>query len=292
MSIKRIVVFGDSLLDTGNIIKTLEVPGKPYFEGRFSNGIISTEYLAKMIGKDQCLGEIEHKSYAIGGALTHVPNPTSLLRYHSFPVSDQLTCYENEEGRFKDDDLVVINGGANNFMFTVYKEIPYINVTAKLRVARDLRKIARKAIKMGAKNVLVWNIPDVTRAPAYKDYLSNWVGKFFRSYLQININLQNGLLIKRIADLQIFFPKVNIKLFDFYTLLNDCGDNPDKYGFENVDEACVDSYGGVDSQGNIQCDVEIRGNPDKYLCWDYCHPTTKAHEVIAYGMFKLWKLNK
>ena len=62
MSIKRIVVFGDSLLDTGNIIKTLEVPGKPYFEGRFSNGIISTEYLAQMIGKDQGSGKIEHKS--------------------------------------------------------------------------------------------------------------------------------------------------------------------------------------------------------------------------------------
>lgn len=51
-------------------------------------------------------------------------------------------------------------------MFTIYTEIPYINVTAKLRVARDLRKITRKAIKMGAKyNCL--NIPDVTRAPAY-----------------------------------------------------------------------------------------------------------------------------
>ena len=289
MSIKRIVVFGDSLLDTGNIIKTLEVPGKPYFEGRFSNGIISTEYLAKMLAKDPGSEKIEHKSYAIGGALTHGANPTSLLKYHSFPVSDQLTRYENEEGRFKDDDLVVINGGANNFMFTVYREIPYINITAKLRVARDLRKIARKAIKMGAKNVLVWNIPDVTRAPAYQDYLSNWVGKFFRSYLQVNINLQNGLLRKRIADLQIFFPNVKVKLFDFYALLNDCGDNPDKYGFENVDGACIDSYGGADSQGNIQYDVEITGNPDTYLCWDHCHPTTKAHKVIADGMFELWK---
>lgn len=291
MDINRIVVFGDSLLDTGNIIKTLEVPGKPYFDGRFSNGMVSTEYLAQMIAKDQGLEKVIHKSYAIGGALTHEANPTSLLRNHSFPVSEQLTRYENEEGRFKNDDLIVINGGANNFMFTIYKEIPYINVTAKLRVARDLRKIARKAIKMGAKNVLVWNIPDVTRAPAYKDYLSNWVGKFFRSYLQANINLQNGLLRKRIADLQVFFSNVNIKLFDFYDLLNDCGDNPSKYGFENVTDACIDSYGGADSQGNIQYDVEITGNPDTYLCWDHCHPTTKAHKVIADGMYELWKHN-
>ena len=293
MKINRLVVFGDSLLDTGNIKKTLDLPVKPYFEGRFSNGMIATEYLAQMIAKDQGdTKNIDHKSYAIGGALTHGPNPTSLLRYHSFPVSDQLTRYENEEGRFKDDDLVVINGGANNFMFTVYKEIPYINITAKLRVARDLCKIARKAIRMGAKNILVWNIPDVTRAPAYKDYLVNWVGKFFRSYLQVNINLQNRLLKNRIADLQTSFPNVSIKLFDFYRLLHDCGDNPDKYGLENVDDVCIRSYGGADSQGNIQYDIEINCNPDKYLCWDYCHPTTKAHYVIAEGMFELWKHNK
>lgn len=291
MDIKRLVVFGDSLLDTGNVIKTLGVPGKPYHDGRFSNGLVSTEVLANHIAKDQNIEFVEHKNYAIGGALTHGANPTSLLKNHSFPVSEQLTRYENEEGRFKDDDLVVINGGANNFMYTIYTEIPYINVTAKLRVARDLRKIARKAIKMGAKNIIVWNIPDVTRAPAYKDYLTNWVGKFFRSYLQANINLQNGLLRNKIANLQITFPNVNIKLFDFYTLLNDCSDNPDKYGLENTTDVCVDSYGGADSLGNIQYDIEIIADPEKHLCWDYCHPTAKGNRIVADGMFKLWKCN-
>jgi thermolabile hemolysin len=34
MSINRLVVFGDSLLDTGNIIKTLDFPKEPYHKGR------------------------------------------------------------------------------------------------------------------------------------------------------------------------------------------------------------------------------------------------------------------
>ncbi|WP_035720066.1 SGNH/GDSL hydrolase family protein [Francisella sp. W12-1067] len=291
MQIKRLVVFGDSLLDVGNIIKTLDVPGEPYYQGRFSNGIVSTEYLAQYIAKDQNIETIEHKSYAIGGALTHGNNPSSLLRYHSFAVSQQLIRFENEEGRFSKDDLVIINGGANNFMFTVYNEIPYINLMAKLRVARDLKKIIIKTIKMGASNIIVWNIPDVTKAPAYKDYLSNWVGKFFRSYLQLNINLQNNLLKSSVNDLQLLFPKVNIKLFDFYALLNDCFNNPTDYGFENVTDICVDSYGGADSLGNIQYDIELVNDPDKFLCWDYCHPTTKGHEVIAKRMFEILKHN-
>lgn len=287
----RIVVFGDSLLDTGNIIKTLDIPGKPYFEGRFSNGLVSSECLADMIAKDQKVDKVLHKNYAIGGALTHGYNPSSLLRNHSFPVSDQLARFENEDGRFAKDDLVIINGGANNFMFMIYNEIPYINLMAKFRVARDLSKIVKKAIKLGAQNIIVWNLPDVTRAPAYKDYLSNWVGKFFKSYMQVNINLQNGLLRNKINDLQMVFPNVNLKLFDFYTLLNDCIDSPVKYGFENVTDVCVDSYGGADSLGNIQYDIEVLADPEKYLCWDYCHPTAKANRVVANRMFELWKHN-
>lgn len=287
--VNRLVVFGDSLLDNGNLIKTLDIPGKPYLDGRFSNGLVPSEILAQMIAKDQQVDDITHKSYAIGGALTHGPNPSSLLRHHSFAVSEQIVRFENEEGRFADDDLVVINGGANNFMFMVYNEIPYINLMAKFRVARDLNKIIRKAIKMGAKEILVWNIPNVTRAPAYKDYLSNWVGKFFKSYLQMNIGLQNGLLRNKVAELQTLFPNVNLKLFDFYTLLNDCVDNPAKHGFENVIDVCVDSYGGADSLGNIQYDIEVTGDPEKHLCWDYCHPTEKANKIVANRMFELWK---
>ncbi|MDE4972258.1 phospholipase, partial [Francisella tularensis subsp. holarctica] len=77
-----------------------------------------------------------------------------------------------------------------------------INLVPKFRVARDLNNIVRKTIKMGAKNIILWNIPDVTKAPSYKDYLSNWVGKFFKSYMQITVNLQNGLLRNRVSELQ------------------------------------------------------------------------------------------
>ena len=161
---------------------------------------------------------------------------------------------------------------------------------AKFRVARDLNKIIRKAIKMGARNLIVWNIPDVTRAPAYKEYLSNWVGKFFKSYLQINIGVQNGLLRNRILNCKCC-SQVSIRLFDFYTLLNDCIDNSAKYGFKNVTDACIDSYGGADSLGNIQYDINVLGDPEEYLCWDYCHPTAKANKVLANRMFELWKHN-
>ena len=289
MDIKRVVVFGDSLLDAGNIIKTLGVPQEPYYKGRFSNGIVSSEYLANYIAKHQEICEIEHKSYAIGGALTRGHNPSSVLKNHSFSVFNQVTRFENSDGRFKPDDLVIIDGGANNFMFMVYNEIPYINLFPKFRVARDLKFILRKVIKIGAQNIIIWNIPDITKAPAYGEYLTSRVGKIFRSYLQRIIRLQNNLLKNRVEDLRLLFPDISLKLFDFHSFLDDSYERYFKYGFDNVTDACIDSYGGADSLGNIQYDIEILGEPNKYLYWDHCHPTTRGHELIAKEMFQLWK---
>ena len=42
-----LIVFGDSLSDTGNIYKATQetIPPPPYFEGRFSNGLLWIDYL-------------------------------------------------------------------------------------------------------------------------------------------------------------------------------------------------------------------------------------------------------
>ncbi|MDE4961374.1 phospholipase, partial [Francisella tularensis subsp. holarctica] len=53
----------------------------------------------------------------------------------------------------------------------------------------------------------------------------------------------------------------------------------------------IDSYGGADSLGNIQYDIEIMGDPEKNLCWDYCHPTAKANRLVASKKFDLWTLD-
>ena len=61
MTIKRLVIFGDSLQDNGNLIKTLKIPGKPYYGGRFSNGKVACEYLQKIIAeKESCITEKEN----------------------------------------------------------------------------------------------------------------------------------------------------------------------------------------------------------------------------------------
>lgn len=69
--VSRMVVFGDSLSDSGNLKQRLLVfPSSPYWLGRFANGPNWTDYLAEQTG-------IAVQNHAVGGAaaVKHVDVP-------------------------------------------------------------------------------------------------------------------------------------------------------------------------------------------------------------------------
>ena len=106
----RLVVFGDSLSDNGNLYLAsggTQPPSPPYFQGRFSNGRVFTELLgfnpANFNGA--VTGSI---NFAYGGSRTdnNVAFPPGMRQ--------QLTTYLGRGGVFGANDLVSILGGANN----------------------------------------------------------------------------------------------------------------------------------------------------------------------------------
>ena len=286
MEIKRIVVFGDSLQDNGNLIKTLGIPAAPYEGGRFSNGKIACEYLIAKINRNRSETKktIQLKNYAIGGAYTSGKNPKSLLDGHSFSVSDQIDRFIAEKGRFNTDDLVMLNGGGNNFLFALHNEKPYFNLPGIYRVANDLIEFANRLVKLGAKTLL----PDVTTAPAYRMIrLPAVLIHLLKKYLKWNLQRQNQKLEKGLTELKFKYPEAKLRLFDVHQLLLNVLDAPQGYGFENTRDACVKSFGGTDEKGNFQTSLNIDQDPETHLFWDYTHPTTKAQKMLAEHMFKL-----
>ena len=287
MTVGSIIVFGDSLQDNGNLIKTLDIPGAPYDRGRFSDGLVTCEYLHKMIQAKQDT-KFELFNYAIGGAYTTGKNPKSMLTDHSFSVSVQIDRYVGQKGRFAQDALVMINGGGNNFLFALHNERPYFNIPAVYRVADDLLNSVDRVIKLGARHIVLWNVPDVTVSPAYEvTPFPKIVVKWLKRYIKKNIIKQNNLLSEGVIALQRKYPEVQIGLFDAYSLLHETLDNPLAFGFENATEACVKSFGGVDEKGEIQKNPPIEYDPQTHLFWDYVHPTTKAHKMLADKIFSL-----
>lgn len=289
MTVGSIIVFGDSLQDNGNLIKTLDIPGAPYDRGRFSDGLVACEYLSAMLKeKHPTAADIKVINYAIGGACTTGENPKSLLTAHAFSVQNQIDRYVAQKGRFADDALIMLNGGGNNFLFAVHNEKPFVNFPAVYRVASDLLCSIDRVIKLGAKNIIVWNVPDVTVAPAYEvTPFPKPVVVWLKKYIKRNIIKQNKRLKTGITQLKEKYPFVQICLFDAYALLHEALETPMAFGFDNATEACIRSFGGVAGNGEIQAEIPIEHDPQTHLFWDYVHPTTKAQKMLAEKIFDL-----
>ena len=73
-TIDALYSFGDSLSDTGNVYLATggTLPGTPYFPGRFSNGPIWIDYLARSLGLPITPSLAGGTNFAYGGADTGV----------------------------------------------------------------------------------------------------------------------------------------------------------------------------------------------------------------------------
>lgn len=285
---KRVIVFGDSLQDSGNLFKHTQFPLDPFYKGRFCNGKVAPEFLNEMISAKQAHTTTLH-NFSIGGALTSGKNPKAILKPYAFSVANQVDRFMNELGRFNREDFVMVDGGGNNFLFALHDEMPYFNISAVYRVARDLEETVERLIKLGATSIMLWNVPDVTATPAFsKSPFPKWVSKPLATFLKHQIKRQNRKIDAIVPTFKDKYPHVRVEVFDVYHLLQTVLESPVAYGFEDAHEPCVQSFGGVDAKGNIQTNLTIDNNPDTHLFWDFVHPTAKGQKMLAEHILNHW----
>lgn len=149
------LVFGDSLADVGNvyIFSGKEVPKAPYFEGRFSDGLLWIEVFAKEMG----MGMLEPSlaggtNYAYGGARTGDGE-----RDGKPDMGMQISQYlEKSGGKVGKKQLVVVSGGCNDFV----RGNPLETVP---NIVNNVTRLA----KAGGKTFLVSNFPPIGGLPVF-----------------------------------------------------------------------------------------------------------------------------
>lgn len=282
-------IFGDSLQDNGNLRQTVGFPLEPFSGGRFCEGPVASEYLRDYIYQYTNIYP-QILNYAVGGALTSGKNPKTVIKHAAFPLHDQLDRFCNKHNYFRGDELVILNGGGNNFLFAVHDEKPFINIAGVYRVAEDIKEVADRLLKKGAGYLVIWNVPDATYVPAFNaSPFPEWFSKIYKKYLKHNIHKQNRKIANYVQSLQLKYPERQIELFDAHHLFYNAIQNPFTFGFENAMHPCVKSFGGVDEKGQVQKDLAVLADPEKYMFWDYVHPTSKGQRMIANGLFDLLK---
>lgn len=268
----RLVVFGDSLSDNGNLYAATgggTPTSPPYFQGRFSNGPVFTELLGFNAGRFTAGAPVTGSvNYAFGGARTDsAANPPGMR--------NQLLAYTGAGGTFGANDLVSILGGANN-IFQAFPGAAATPSTAQatmqavaLGAAVDVNFLVNSVASAGAGTILVTNLPRLGTTPQFSpsnplvgpngSALADFSGTTFNSALSA------GLFTVAAAN-----PNSNIILMDLYKISDPLAANPGAFGLTNAKDSCFN-----------QIAMTVCANPESYLYWDSVHPTAAGHRLIA-----------
>jgi phospholipase/lecithinase/hemolysin len=275
-----IVVFGDSLSDTGNDAALtqakygIRIPGlvADYTDGRFTDGSLTfpasykyagvwIEQLASMLpNKPVILDSLNGgANYAYGFAFTG-SGTTDLVLSTNPPVSVnvdniglQISTYLATHPRISDKTLFVVWGGANDVLNATKPE-------TVLEAAATQSANVERLVEAGATQILVANLPPLGAIPRLNTTSS--AATATEASVLFNDTLSAGLDI-----IQLFnsFNHLSLYRLDVYSLFSKVIASPATYALTNVKSM---------SQAEPV-------NPDAYLFWDDLHPTTRGHNLLA-----------
>lgn len=279
-----VVVFGDSLSDTGNIAHltqssfAVRYPGPlfNYTDGRFTDGVDTTPAARMYTGVwvEQVAATLASKplvkasldggtDYAFGGATTVdgtsvatvVSGPTGNLNITLENMGQQVTDYLATGPVITNKTLFVVWGGANDIL----RAKSAADLTAA--AARDAALVQR-LIAAGATDIIVPNLPPLGAIPQ-----NNGSPTAAAAATQA-AQVFNQALAAGIVSLTPQTGKpLHVLPLDVYTLFTTLIGPPLGGGLVNVT---------VSAQGQSSS-----LNPDTYLFWDGLHPTTAGHHLLA-----------
>jgi phospholipase/lecithinase/hemolysin len=276
--IRHIVVFGDSLSDTGNDARLsanaygFYFPGPlfDYTAGRFTDGYdtapaamnyrgVWVEQLAAMLPSRPVISNSLNggQDYAYGFAFTG-GGTTYFNFYGPYAITIdnvdlQITHYLATNPKIDDKTLYVVWAGANDVLnATSAGDI----VTAGVNQAADVERL----IAAGATQLIVPNLPPLGAIPRLN--ATPYAGPVTQLSELYNDTLASGLKVVRDSNTG---RKLRIYPMDVFGLFNSIIAKPSSYGLTDVTDS---------SQAQAV-------NPDTYLFWDGLHPTTHGHHIVA-----------
>ena len=269
-----VYAFGDSLSDTGNawIGSGRKNPlSPPYAAGRFSNGPVWVEDVALALGLAAPAARgLRGTNFAVGGATTGaLPKAGGKISAADLPV--QINNFAKSVANAAPSAaLYTLSIGANDVKAAVNASPnPAQQSKSALAAADAAVEAVRKLVGLGARHVLVANVPDLGLVPDAAR-LSPQVRAAMSTVAHgYNVRLASGLVPLAASTGAV------ISLVDVEATLDGVIAAPQRLGFVNVTQGCLSG-----SEAPVPC-ASTRAGQDTYLFWDGGHPTAHGHAVIA-----------
>ncbi|HTV15643.1 MAG TPA: SGNH/GDSL hydrolase family protein [Acidobacteriaceae bacterium] len=276
-----IVVFGDSLSDTGNVANLtltkygVEIPGPDadYTAGRFTDGADTLPPAEKYFGVwvEQLAATFPSNppvvdsldggtNYAYGFATTgsgtgvFTFGPSDSLFVNVDNVGQQITDYLATKPKITSKTLFVVWGGAIDVLYaTSSDDVINAGINQTLNIQR--------LVDAGATQFIIPNLPPLGSVPRLNGSPATSVPATEASALYNEV-LSGGVDLLRFID---FAKHPQFSELDVFSLFNHIVASPSSYSLVNVT---------MSSQA-------MAVDPDSYLFWDDLHPTTHGHNILA-----------
>ena len=277
---RRIVVFGDSLSDPGNLfalerinitppydtLDSMLIPDNVYARGghHLSNGPTWIEQYARTVGLAadtrpafQDFG-VKATNYAVSGA-----------RAHDDGINVNLGAQVNEflndfSGKASADALYVIEFGSNDIRDILAGGDP---ATIFSGAFSTIGNSIASLYAAGARKFLICYAPDFSLTPAVRPF-----PEFMRAIAR-SVSIGYNLGLEAVVGSVVSLPEIEIVRLDFFTLLNKVVAAPALVNLSVVDQPCITP--GIPP---YTCK-----DPGQYMFWDGAHPTKAGHAIMAHA---------
>ncbi|KAG8377955.1 hypothetical protein BUALT_Bualt08G0087600 [Buddleja alternifolia] len=314
--IPAVIVFGDSIVDTGNnnyiqtIVKVNYPPygkdfkgGKP--TGRFSDGKVPSDLIAEELGIKELLPAyfdptlqdedlLTGVNFASGGA-GYDPLTSDLASVLS--LSDQLEMFkdyitklekiagEERTSKIISESLYIVVTGSNDITNT-YFGTPLRKSRYDFSSYTDLlvsygSSFVQDLYRLGARRIGVFGLPPLGCLPSQRTLKGGADRQCVDIYNQM-VELFNNKLLAEVNSINKQYLDARAVYIDIYNLPIDLINNPQKYGFRVANEGCCGT-------GTIEVAFLCKytcSNVSDYIFWDSFHLTEKAYRVLVHQMLR------
>jgi thermolabile hemolysin len=250
----RLVSFGDSLSDVGNVAaQTIGFsPGANYFQNRFSNGPIWVDSLSSQLNLGTSLNSrAGGYNYATGGTRSGTGYVTPFIFVNLPNAGQQVTDYLAARTPGVDELFTIWTGGNDFLDGQTNANIP----------ANNVRTLLDRLATAGVKNVAIANLPPLGETPRYRTTTN-------RAIMNTRSSAFNAALATQIDSFQTANPTLNVFDIDVFGFFNAVLSSPASFGFTNVTDRALNGS-------------TVVSNPDQYLFYDDVHPTRVAHALVG-----------
>lgn len=272
-SLGRVIVFGDSFSDPGNLpaASGLPIQPPPYVGFRSSNGPVWAEQVGALIGGSNP----RNLNFAVSGAFSGsgnivaagLPAPVAAA-LNQTGARQQVQRYLAGGTRFQRNDVAVLWAGPNDyfaFLPTVNPATAQAQVGAQVAVTvGNLTASMNDLAAAGARQILIWGVPSLGDTPQLSGPATGALAEFITVSHNAALATAGAGVANRTG--------AQVTMVDLYSFAKAVGANPQRFGFTNATASCI---------ATPSCVAGTIAQQNQFVYFDGVHPTAAAHARIA-----------